>query len=88
MIDPKDGSLNHQLANAVAAVARASDHLALMRDAADKARREEVRAINAVNEAQKHFDELVAEVKRTAPRETDWKRPKALPVESEGGTNG
>lgn len=67
-------SLNTQLANAVADVATAQDHLKRMTDRSAAARREEVDAINRVNEAQRHFDALVAEVKKTAPRDTDWRR--------------
>ena len=67
-------SLNTQLANAVAAVASAQDHLGRMRELAERARRDETDARNKVNEAQKHFDELVALVKKSAPRGTDWTR--------------
>lgn len=71
---PKTPSLNTQLANAVADVAKAQDHLKRMTDRSAAARREEVDAINKVNEAQRHFDALVAEAKKTAPRDTDWRR--------------
>lgn len=69
-------NLNTQLANAVAAVASAQDYLARMRELTASARREETDALNKVNEAQRHFDELVAMVKKSAPRESDWRRPK------------
>lgn len=68
-------SLNQQLYNAVAAVAKANDRLATMRGYVDRAQQEERRALDAVNEAQKHLDSLVAEVKKTAPLGTDWNRP-------------
>jgi len=33
----------------------------------------ETDALNRVNEAQKHFDSLVAQVKKSAPRGSDWR---------------
>lgn len=81
-IDPSKGSLNTQLANAVAECAVANDRLAVMRERLCEARREETEAINKVNEAQKHFDELVALVKKSAPYSTDWRRPKSEPAEA------
>lgn len=80
-IDKSEGSLNTQLANAVAAVAVANDRLAHMRSLADQARREETTALNNANEAQRHFDELVALVKKSAPRDTGWKRFTHVQVE-------
>jgi indole-3-glycerol phosphate synthase len=73
-------SLNTQLANAVAAVASAQDYYHRMRELADQARRNETAALNKVNEAQRHFDALVAEVKKSAPRDTDWRRPVGRPA--------
>ena len=77
---PISPSLNTQLANAVAAVARAQDHHAHMRSMTAKARNDESDALNKVNEAQHHFDALVAQVKKTAPKESDWQRPVGIPV--------
>ena len=78
---PTSPSLNTQMANAVAAVAAAQDHLQLMQDRTARARSEETDALNKVNEAQKHFDALVALVKKSAPRDTDWRRPAGYPSE-------
>ena len=78
---PKTPSLNTQLANAVAAVASAQDYLNRMAELTGAARRNETNALNKVNEAQRHFDALVAEVKKSAPRETEWRRPVGLPAE-------
>lgn len=36
------------------------------------ASRERTEALNALNAAQKKFDEAVDEVKKAAPRESDW----------------
>ena len=77
---PTNQSLNTQLANAVAAVATAQDNLQRMTEIANSARREETDARNRVNEAQKHFDALVAEVKKSAPRDTCWRQPVGLPA--------
>lgn len=76
----RPASLNTQLADAVAALAVANDNLQQMNFLVDRARREETIARNKVNEAQKHFDNLVAEVKKSAPRDTDWKLPVGVPV--------
>jgi hypothetical protein len=65
-------SLNTQLANAVAAIASAQDHFDQKREIAAAARRNETDALNSLNEAQKRFDELVSEVKKSAPRDSDW----------------
>lgn len=72
-------SLNTQLANAVAALASAQDYYRRMHDLANQARREETAALNKVNEAQRHFDALVVEVRKSAPLDTDWRRPVGLP---------
>ena len=71
---PSTPSLNTQLANAVAAVARAQDALDQAARRASEARNIETDARNEVNKEQKHFDALVAEVKKSAPRDTDWRR--------------
>lgn len=65
-------SLNTQLANAVAAVASAQDQLVVMQARSQKAQHDETDARNKVNEAQKHFDSLVAQVKKSAPWNTEW----------------
>ena len=79
---PNTPSLYTQLANAFAAVASAQDHLRNMSDRVAGARSDECAALNKVNEAQRHFDALVAEVKKSAPRDTDWRRPVGRPVEA------
>lgn len=38
-------------------------------------------ALNRVNQAQKKIDAIVAEMKRTAPRDSDWRRPPPRMVE-------
>jgi len=65
-------SLNTQLADAVAAVATAQDYLDRMCMATTAARSNETDARNRANEAQKKFDDLVALVKKSAPRDTNW----------------
>lgn len=75
---PNSPSLNTQLFNAVAEVARAQDRLKLMRERVALARSDETDALNKVNEAQGHFDALVSEVKKSAMPETDWRRRAAI----------
>ena len=74
MSDTNAKSLNTQLADAVAAIACAQDRFAQMQELTTRARREENDALSKVNEAQFHFDALVAEVKKSAPKESDWKQ--------------
>ena len=73
-------SLNTQLANALAHVAVAQDHLIRMCELTSYARNNETDARNKVNEAQRHFDALVAQAKQSAPRDTDWTQRKGEPV--------
>ena len=77
---PKTTSLNTQLANAVALVAAAQDYLRRMTELTASARRNETDALNKVNEEQRQFDALVAEVKKSAPRDTEWRRHVSVPV--------
>lgn len=70
---PSTPSLNTQLANAVAALDRAQDELEQAARRASEARNRETDARNKVNEEQRHFDSLVAEVKKSAPRDTAWR---------------
>ena len=71
---PKTPSLNMQLANAAAAIADAQDYFQRMAQLTAIARNKETDALNKLNDAQKNFDALVAELKKSAPRDTDWKR--------------
>lgn len=68
-------SLNSLLAKAVDALHEATEFHQQKASAAQFARNEETNALNRVNEAQKKFDELVALVKKEAPRSSDWRRP-------------
>ena len=68
----QEQSLNTQLANAVAEVTSAQAYLCRMCELSANARRDETNARNKVNEVQKHFDDLVALIKKSAPRDTDW----------------
>jgi hypothetical protein len=38
------------------------------------ARKEETRLLNEVNDAQRALDAMLAEIRLTAPRDSDWKR--------------
>lgn len=44
------------------------------------ASRERTEALNALNAAQKKFDEAVGEVRKKAPRDSDWKSVMGLPA--------
>lgn len=74
-------SLNTQLANAVASIAAAQDYYQRTKERAAIARNEETDALNTLNKAQENFDNLVAEVKKTAPQGTDWRKPRGQDVE-------
>lgn len=69
---PKSPSLNAQLANAVAAIACAQDTLVQMAERTRHAQQAESDARSKVNELQKHFDALVAEVRKSAPLGSSW----------------
>ena len=73
-------SLNRLLADAVADLAAAGDFHEQKSSALQMARNEETDALNRVNAAQKKFDELVALVKKEAPRSSDWKQSKGVPA--------
>jgi hypothetical protein len=81
-VTPNTQSLNTQLANAVADVAFAQDRLQRMQELTAEARRNECAALNRVNEAQRNFDLLVAEVRKSALRDTNWRQPVGLPAEA------
>lgn len=67
-------SLNREIDEAICEFANASDQLAMARVRLGEARALETDCINRVNKAQKRVDELVAGIKKQAPRDTDWHR--------------
>jgi hypothetical protein len=68
-------TMGERFATAVAELTDAQAHLERMRLITSEARNNECNALNKANEAQKRFDALVAEAKKSAPRETEWRRP-------------
>jgi hypothetical protein len=54
------------------AVRVAQEELCARTKAAEAARREQITAINRLNEAQKAFDEAVAALRTSAPRDSGW----------------
>ncbi len=54
------------------------------RQRASMARNEEADARNKLNQAQKAFDAAVAEMKKQAPCDSDWKRTPGLPERANG----
>jgi septal ring factor EnvC (AmiA/AmiB activator) len=77
---PPSPSLNKQMYDAIAELARANDQLSIHRTRVETARREETTALNNVNDAQKRIDALVAEIKKQSPGGSDWRRTQAVPV--------
>lgn len=69
---------HEQLTVAAATIAQANAALQDARLQVEAARRVETTAINALNEAQKRFDALVVDLKKEAPRESDWGRRKTV----------
>jgi hypothetical protein len=67
-------NLQQRLAQAIADLEDLQCNLTARQSEAAQARNRETDALNAVNCAQKHFDALVAEMKKSAPQSTDWKR--------------
>lgn len=65
-------SINKQLDQAICEFANATDQLDAKRRLLSEARTAETAAMNRVNEAQKKIDELYAELKKLAPRDSDW----------------
>lgn len=47
---------------------------------ADIARGEQTDALNRLNKAQQAIDKAVDEARKNAPRDTDWKRERGMPV--------
>lgn len=45
-----------------------------------RASRDRTTATNRLNEAQKAFDAVVAEMRKDAPRDSDWKRQTGVPA--------
>ncbi len=67
-------NLNTKLAEAMSALAEANKRLLEASQLVSHHRREEINATNKVNEAQRHFDPLVEELKESAPYGSDWKK--------------
>lgn len=66
-------SIETQFHDAIRDLGAAEHNLARMRDLVSNARVEEVHARNRVDAEQDKFDDLVALVKKTAPKDTAWK---------------
>lgn len=56
------------------AVAKATDALREAEQVASAARSEETDCLNRLNQAQKAFDAYVQEIRKVAPRSSDWRR--------------
>ena len=71
-------STEADLNDATVALAEAAKQHAEAAARTATARCEETSALNTLNKAQRRFDELVAGIKKAAPRDSDWHRA-ALP---------
>lgn len=58
----------------------AQEHYTDQVTAAQMARSRETTALNALNDAQKKFDEAYKAIKDGAPRSTNWANEKIIPV--------
>ncbi len=65
---------NAELSMASQALKECHTRYKLASEETSRVRSEECSALNAVNAAQKQFDAIVAEMKKQAPRDSDWKR--------------
>ena len=67
-------SLNKLLYEAICAFANATDQHRIALQGVEQARSKETYCMNQVNEAQKVIDNLMATLKKEAPRNSDWHR--------------
>ncbi len=71
-------SINSDMNQAIIDLDTAIQRHAMARKRESEARNETCAAINRVNDAQKRVDALVGEMKKLAPRESDWNRPQGI----------
>lgn len=71
---------SEDLRAALASVETAQKRYRKCREAEQEARRESTNAVNAVNEATKTFDAMLAEFKAASPSDTDWTRRPGVPA--------
>ena len=71
-------SINSDMNQAIIDLDTAIQRHAMARKRESEARNETCAAINRVNDAQKRVDALVAELKKLAPRDSDWNRPQGI----------
>ncbi len=69
-----------QLADAMAKLAAATQDYESARERERLASSEETAAHNRLNQAQRKVDEVLAGLKKIAPRDTDWTRVKGAPA--------
>lgn len=72
MSDHKKSTETMTLEQAAEKVRLAQDNYDDAKDKAEHARRRETSAFNALNDAQKEFDAVVAQMREGAPRDSDW----------------
>lgn len=68
-------SINKDIDAAICELTQATERLAAAAVRRADASRDETSARNAVNEAQKKLDKLYSDLRKAAPRDTNWGRP-------------
>ena len=68
------------LAEAAQALSEATDSYNRTDQRYREASSDRTNAANRLNEAQKKFDAVIADMKKSAPRDSDWNRPKGYPA--------
>lgn len=67
-------SINSEMSEAINELSAANEYFAAARCRTADARRAETALLNRVNDAQKKLDALIANIKKGAPYESDWRR--------------
>ena len=71
-------SINSDMNQAIIDLDTAVQRHAMASKREAESRKELIAAMNRVNDAQKRVDALVGEMKKLAPRESDWNRPQGI----------
>ena len=77
-------SIQRALVDILAELEQAKTDLAFADNKLSDVRAEHTAALNKVNRLQKEFDAVVDEMKKSAPRDSDWKRKPFMVTTSQG----
>lgn len=75
-------NINEEITSAINDLNEATERLFRASVKSAEARKDEIAATNAVNEAQKNLDCLYAQLRKAAPNGTDWKRQTGEPADA------